>query len=139
MAEKRSVPAALGILIGPAIAYLSYLILVSGFSEYLQFICFSLFMLAGFDLAKSHISLSGVLTLLLLPAIPIAMYLNQTIAPVINQLSPTTIIVFWVASALLGAILAGLRPPVPGHSVYLRRLIGITLVLLAIIVAGFVL
>ena len=139
MAEKRSVPAALGILIGPAIAYLSYLILASGLSEYLQFICFSLFMLAGFDLAKSHISLSGVLTLLLLPAIPIAMYLNQTSAPVINQLSPTIIIVFWVASALLGAILAGLRPPVSGHPIYLRRLIGVTLLLLAIIVASFVL
>jgi hypothetical protein len=139
MAEKRSVPAALGILIGPAIAYISYLILVSGLSEFLQFLCFSLFMLAAFDLAKSRISLSGVLTLLLLPAIPIAMYLNQASAPVQNQLSPTTIIVFWVASALLGAILAGLRPPMPDCPVYVRRLVVVALGSLAIIAASFVL
>ncbi|MCP4007901.1 MAG: hypothetical protein GY726_00140 [Proteobacteria bacterium] len=122
MAEKRSIPAALGIFIGPAIAYLSYLILSSGLSEYLQLVCFGLFFLTGHDLAASRISLSGGLAILLLPAIPIAIYVNQAVMLPGNHLSPMMIIAFWVASALLGAIWAGMKPPVTSGSANVRRL-----------------
>lgn len=122
MAEKRSIPAALGIFIGPAIAYLSYLVFISGLNEFVQIICFALFLMAGHDLAESRISLSGSLTILLLPSIPIAMYLQQAAQPPQTQLSPSIIISLWVASALLGAILAGLRPPQPGNARNVTRL-----------------
>ena len=138
MAEKRSIPAALGIFIGPAIAYLSYLILSSGLSEYMQLVCFGLFFLTGHDLAASRISLSGVLAILLLPAIPIAIYVNQSVMLPGNHLSPTMIIAFWAASALLGAIWAGMKPPVAGGSANVRRLAISASALLLLIAATFV-
>jgi len=138
MAEKRSTPAALGIFIGPAIAYLSYLILSSGLSEYLQIICFGLFFLAGHDLATSRISLSGVLAILLLPAIPIAIYVNQALIQSGNHLSPTMIISFWAASALLGAIWAGMRPSAADSSANITRLVVSASGLFLLIAATFV-
>ena len=138
MAEKRSIPAALGIFIGPAIAYLSYLVFIAGLSEFVQIACFSLFLMAGHDLAKSRISLSGTLTLLLLPSIPIAMYLNQAPMSPGNQLSPGIIIALWVASALLGAIWAGLKPPIAGHSAHVTRLAVCATSLFLLIVVTFV-
>lgn len=139
MAEKRSIPAALGIFIGPAIAYLSYLILSSGLSEYVQLVCFALFLLAGHDLAVSKISLSGVLAILLLPAIPIAIYVNQAVMLPGNHLSPTMIIAFWAASALLGAIWAGMKPPAPDSTANVRRLVISASALFLLIAATFVL
>ncbi len=139
MAEKRSIPAALGIFIGPAIAYLSFLIFVTGFSEYTQIACFGLFFLAGHDLAKSRLSLSGILTILLLPAIPIAMYLNQATMPTTNHLSPTVIIALWAASVLMGAILAGLKPQPGGSAAIVTRLAVVASGLLALIVTTFIL
>jgi len=138
MAEKRSIPAALGIFIGPAIAYLSYLILLNGLSEFVQVVCFGLFVMAGHDLARSRISLSGVLTLLLLPAIPIAMYANQVPLSAEAHLSPTVIISLWVASALLGAIWAGIKPSTPGNAVHVTRLVIAATVLFLLIAATFI-
>jgi len=138
MAEKRSIPAALGIFIGPAVAYLSYLVLINGLNEFVQLVCFGLFVMVGHDLAKSRISLSGVLTLLLLPSIPIAMYLNQSAMPPENQLGPTVIIALWAASALLGAIWAGMKPPVAGYSAHLTRLAICATALFLLIAATFV-
>lgn len=122
MAEKRSIPAALGIFIGPAIAYLSYLILMSGLSEYAQIICFGLFFQTGHDLAKSRISLSGIVAILLLPAIPIAIYVNQAVTLPGSHLSPTMIIALWAASALLGAIWAGIKISTYNGSANVTRL-----------------
>ncbi len=138
MAEKRSVPAALGIFIGPAIAYLSYLIFTSGFNEFAQIACFALFLMAGHDLAKSRISLSGILTLLLLPAIPIAMYLNQAKVLAGHQLSPMVIIGLWVASVLLGALIAGRAPQMEGDSAHVTRLVISGSGLFVLIVAMFI-
>lgn len=139
MAEKRSIPAALGIVIGPAIAYISYLIFASGYSEFLQLLCFALFFVAGHDLAKSRISLSGILTLLLLPAIPIAMYLNLAQLPQGQQLSPVVIIGLWAISALAGAFMAAYRPAKPGDTRHVTRLAIIGTVLVLFIVATFLL
>lgn len=138
MAEKRSVPAALGIFIGPAIAYLSYLIFTSGFNEFAQIACFALFLMVGHDLAKSRISLSGILTLLLLPAIPIAMYLNQAKVLAGHQLSPVVIIGLWVASVLLGALIAGRAPQMEGDSAHVTRLVISASGLFVLIVAMFI-
>jgi hypothetical protein len=138
MAEKRSIPAALGIFIGPAIAYLSYLVFISGPNEIVQIGCFALFLMAGHDLAKSGISLSGTLTILLLPSIPIALYLQQASQPVQAQLGPSMIIALWVASALLGAVLAGLRPPRLGNTANVTRLVILASGLLLLLVATFV-
>ncbi|MEE9446839.1 MAG: hypothetical protein V3V09_02700 [Arenicellales bacterium] len=107
MAEKRSIPAALGIFIGPAIAYLSYHILKSGYNEFWQFACFALFFIAGHDIAKGGLSLLGLLTILLVPLIPIAMYVNQHPLTVGNHITPSSMVVFWAISALAGALLAG--------------------------------
>ncbi len=139
MAEKRSVPAALGIFIGPAIAYLSFLIFTTGFSEYTQIVCFGLFLLVGHDLAKSSLSLSGILTILLLPAIPIAMYLNQASMLTTNHLSPTVIIALWAASVLMGAILAGLKPQPGGSAANVTRLAVVASGLLALMLTTFIL
>jgi hypothetical protein len=139
MAEKRSIPAALGIFIGPAIAYVSFLIFVTGFSEYTQIACFGLFFLTGHDLAKSNLSLSGILTILLLPAIPIAMYLNQATMLTTNHLSPTAIIALWAASVLMGAILAGLNPQPGGSAANVTRLAVVASGLLSLIVTTFIL
>ncbi len=138
MAEKRSIPAALGIFIGPAIAYLSYLAFISGLNEFVQIACFALFLLAGHDLAKSGISLSGTLTILLLPSIPIAMYLQQAAQAPQFQLSPSMIIALWVVSALLGAVLAGLRPPQPGNTANVTRLVIMASGLFLLILATFI-
>lgn len=110
MAEPRSIPTALGILIGPSIAYVSFFIFSSGLSEFLQLLCFAAFFLAGHELARSRLSLSGVLIVLLFPAIPVAMYLSQS--PVVegNQLAPVIVIALWATSVLVGAIVAAYRP-----------------------------
>ena len=138
MAEKRSIPAALGIVIGPAIAYISFLIFTSGYSEFLQLLCFAFFFVAGHDLAKSRISLSGILTLLLLPAIPIAMYLNLAQVTGEQQLSPVFIIGLWVVSALAGAFMAAYRPAQSGDVRHITRLAILGTVLVLFIVATFV-
>jgi len=138
MAETRSIPAALGIVIGPGIAYLSFVIFTSGFSEFLQLLCFGLFFLAGYDLGKSRISLSGILTLLLLPAIPIAMYLNLAQLPAGQQLSPIVIIGLWAVSALAGAFMAAYRPAVPGETTHLTRLAILATVLVLLILGLFI-
>ena len=138
MAEKRSIPAALGIFIGPAVAYLSYLVFSSGLSEFAQIACFALFMMAGHDLAKSRISLSGTLILLLLPAIPIAMYLNQASGPVGHQLDSGFIIGLWVASVLLGALMAGRAPQTEGGSAHVTRLAICATGLFVLIAATFI-
>lgn len=137
MAETRSIPAALGIIIGPAIAYISFLIFTSTYSEFLQLLCFVLFFAAGHDLAKSRISLSGILTLLLLPAIPIAMYLNLAQVPEGQQLSPIVIIGLWVVSALAGAFMAAYRPTSPGDVRHVTRLAILGTVLVLFIVATY--
>jgi hypothetical protein len=139
MAEKRSIPAALGIFIGPAIAYLSYLIFISGFNEFAQLACFALFLIAGHDLAESGISLSGTMIILLLPSIPIAVYLQQAAMSPENQLSPSMIIALWVASALLGAVLAGLRPPRSRRATNVTRLAIMASALLVLLVVTFIL
>jgi hypothetical protein len=138
MAEKRSIPAALGIFIGPAVAYLSYLIFNSGLSEFAQIACFALFLMAGHDLAKSSISLSGSLTLLLLPAIPIAMYLSQASVPAGHQLSPVVIISLWVASVLLGALIAGRAPRAENSASHVTRLAICATGLFIVIAATFI-
>ena len=135
MAEKRSVPAALGIAIGPASAYLSYLILSLELNEFLQLLCFTLFLLAGHDLARSRISLSGVLTLLLLPSIPVGIYLAQVPLPHANHLGPKMIVALWAASALLGAILAGVRPLDAGKSGNVSRLAILACALLVLVLS----
>lgn len=138
MAEKRSIPAALGIVIGPAIAYTSFLIFSSDYSELLQLLCFALFFIAGHDLAKSRISLSGILTLLLLPAIPIAMYLNLAQIPPGQHLSPVAIIGLWAVSALAGAFMAAYRPVPQGDARHVTRLVILASVLVLFILATFV-
>ncbi len=138
MAEKRSIPAALGIVIGPGIAYVSFLIFTSGLSEFLQLLCFALFFLAGHDLAKSRISLSGILTLLLLPAIPIAMYLNLAQTPAGQQLSPVLIIGLWAVSALAGAFVAAYRPAATGDIKHVTRLAILATVLVLLIAAVYI-
>jgi hypothetical protein len=138
MAEKRSVPAALGIFIGPAIAYLSLLIFPSGLSEFAQVACFALFMMVGHDLAKSGISLSGTLSLLLLPSIPIALYLNQASVPVGHQLDPGIIIGLWVASVLMGALVAGRAPPTEGDASHVKRLVLFAIGLFVLLSATFI-
>lgn len=138
MAEKRSIPAALGIVIGPAIAYISFLIFTSGYSEFLQLLCFALFFIAGHDLAKSRISLSGILTLLLLPAIPIAMYLNLAQTTAGQQLSPVVIIGLWVVSALAGAFMAAYRPALQRDARYVTRLVVMGALLVLFILATFI-
>lgn len=138
MAEKRSIPAALGIVIGPAIAYISFLIFTSGYSEFLQLLCFALFFIAGHDLAKSRISLSGILTLLLLPAIPIAMYLNLAQTTAGQQLSPVVIIGLWVVSALAGAFMAAYRPALQRDAQYVTRLVVMGALLVLFILATFI-
>jgi hypothetical protein len=138
MAEKRSIPAALGIFIGPAVAYLSYLIFNSGLSEFAQIACFALFLMAGHDLAKSSISLSGILILLLLPAIPIAMYLSQASVPADHQLSPVVIISLWVASVLLGALIAGRAPRAENSVPHVTRLAICATGLFIVIAATFI-
>lgn len=138
MAEKRSIPAALGIFIGPAIAYISFLIFTAGLNEFLQLLCFGLFFLMGYDLAQSRISLSGILTLLLLPAIPIAIYLNFAVTPDGNQLTPFFIIGLWAASALIGAIFAAYRPAQTGASQRITRMAILATALLVIILATFI-
>jgi hypothetical protein len=138
MAEKRSIPAALGIFIGPAIAYLSFLIFNSGLNDFLQIVCFALFLVVGHDLAKSRISLSGTLILLLLPAIPIAMYLNQASVPAGHQLGPGIIIGLWVASVLLGALIAGRVLQTDGDSSHVTRLAICATGLFVLIAATFI-
>ena len=138
MAEKRSVPTALGIFIGPAIAYLSYQLLNQGISELLQLLCFAAFLLAGHDLAKGGLSLTGVLTVLFLPALPVAMYLNSLEPAQNGHLGPTMVIGFWVASTLLGAILAGVRPARAGAG-YITRLAILAVMLLLLVLASFLL
>jgi len=138
MAEKRSMPAALGIIIGPAIAYLSYWILAAGLSEFWQLLCFGVFALAGYDLAKNGLSLSGVLAILLVPALPIAMYLNAMSVSGVSHLQPAVIIGLWAASVLLGAIAAGLKPSAQEGSARIKRLLAIAIGLLLLIVASFI-
>ena len=138
MAEKRSVPTALGIFIGPAIAYLSYQVLNLGGPEGLQLLCFAAFMLAGHDIARGGLSLTGVLTVLMLPALPVAMYLNSLEVAGNLHLAPTMIIGFWAASALLGAVFAGTRPA-PGNSVHIVRLAMLAVILLMLVLASFLL
>ena len=136
MAEKRSVPTAMGLLIGPALGYLSYLVLSSGSSEALQLLCFAGFLLAGHDLVRGGLSLTGVLAVLFLPALPIAMYLNSVQVGDQQHLGPAMIIGFWVGSALLGAIFAGTRPArsATGH---VTRLAGLAVALLVLVLAGY--
>lgn len=117
MAEKRSIPAALGIFIGPAIAYLSYLVFKSSTSEFAQLLCFGAFILAGYELARSRISLSGLLSILFVPALPLAMYLNLTELTPGHRLTPIVVITLWVGSALLGAVIAGSRRHAGGPSI----------------------
>ena len=138
MAEKRSIPAALGIIIGPAIAYISFLIFTTAYSEFLQLLCFAFFFAAGHDLAKSRISLSGILTLLLLPAIPIAMYLNLAQVPEGQQLSPVVIIGLWAVSALAGAFMAAYRPAPVGDVRHVTRLAILGTALVLFILATFI-
>lgn len=132
MAEKRSIPAALGIVIGPAVTYISFLIFKSELSEVVQCICFALLFLAAFDLSRSSLSPTGVLTILLVPSIPIAMYLSQSALADANQLSPKLIISFWVASVLLGSLTAGMkaRQPSGDTSASVKRLVLLTSLLL---------
>lgn len=137
MAEKRSVPTALGIFIGPALAYLSYLVLISDVSEFAQLLCFGVFLLAGHDLARGGLSLTGVLAVLFVPAIPVAMYLNNIQQPAGYHLTPAMIIGLWIASTLLGAIFAGTRPSGSGGSRHLTRLVVLTVVLLLLVLASF--
>lgn len=137
MAEKRSVPTALGILIGPALAYLSYHILCSGMNEFIQVLVFALFVLAGHDLARGGLSLTGSLVVLFVPAIPVAIYLGTLAVPAGHQLGAQAIVALWVASALLGAVLAGRRSPGPGGAAHLTRLavlgVGLVLVVAALL------
>lgn len=135
--EKRSIPAALAICIGPATAYLSFLIFNSSINELLQLICFGLFFISGYDLAKSRISLSGVLTLLLLPTMPIALYLNQATLSAGNHLNQKAIIVLWVASALIGAIFAGRGQATQSNATNVKRLAIIASILLLFMLANY--
>ena len=135
MAEKRSIPAALGIFIGPAIAYLSFLILKLNLIEFVQLACFAAFLVVGADLARSRISLSGILTILFVPALPIALYLNQATSVAAHHLSPMMIIVLWVVSALTGAILAGLKPNNSTSPVF--RMVAMASVLMVLLLASF--
>jgi len=137
MAEPRSIPTALGILIGPSIAYVSFLIFSSGLSELLQLLCFAGFFLAGHELARSRLSLSGVLTVLLFPAIPVAMYLSLSIPAEGNQLGPVMVIALWATSVLVGAIVAAYRP-VRAKTLPATRLAVLAIGLLILIIATFV-
>ena len=136
MAEPRSVPTALGILIGPSIAYVSFLIFSSDLSELLQLLCFAAFFLAGHELSRSLRSLSGVLTVLLFPAIPVAMYLSQSVPAEGNQLGPVMVIALWVISVLVGAVVAAYRP-VHAKAQPATRLAVLTIGLLILIIATF--
>lgn len=138
MAEKRSVPTALGIFIGPAIAYLSYQVVNLEGPEGLQLLCFGAFLLAGHDIARGGLSLTGVLTVLMLPALPVAMYLNSLQVADNAHLAPVMIIGFWVASALLGAIFAGVRSA-PVAAVHVVRLAMLAVILLLLVLASFLL
>ena len=109
MKEKRAIPTALGIVIGPAIAYLSLLIFKHEISELAQCVCFALFVIAGYDLAECRLSPTGILSVLFIPAIPIAMYLAQSNITAGNHLDAKVIIFIWVASTLLGALYAGTK------------------------------
>ena len=109
MAEKRSIPTALGIVIGPATAYISFLLFQSGLSEFLQIFCFAMFLLAAYDLARSRLSLTGILTILFVPALPFVLTFSQSNIAAGNQLGAKLIILLWVASALLGAIGGGMK------------------------------
>ena len=109
MAEKRSIPTALGIVIGPATAYISFLLFQSGLSEFLQIFCFAVFLLAAYDLARSRLSLTGILTILFVPALPFVLTFSQSNIAAGNQLGAKLIILLWVASALLGAIGGGMK------------------------------
>ena len=135
MSEKRSIPAALGIFMGPAIAYLSFLIFKSNVSEFVQLICFAAFLVVGADLARSRLSLSGILTILFVPALPIALYLNQSTLQTENHLSPAVIIMLWIVSALTGAILAGLKPGKNASS--LPRMVAMASALMVLLIASF--
>ncbi len=109
MAEKRSIPTALGIVIGPTTAYISFLIFQSKLNEFLQFFCFVVFFIAAYDLAKSRLSLTGILTILLIPSLPFVLTLSQSIMATGNHLGAKLLILLWVASALLGAISGGMQ------------------------------
>ena len=135
MSEKRSIPAALGIFMGPAIAYLSFLIFKSNVNEFAQLACFAAFLVVGSDLAKSQLSLSGILTILFLPALPIALYLNQSVTQTGNHLSPMVIIMLWLVSALVGAILVGLKPGKNASSI--SRMTAMASVLMVLLIASF--
>ena len=135
--ETRSIPAALAICIGPATAYISFLIFNSNYNEFLQLICFGIFFVSGYDLAKSRISLSGVLTLLLLPTMPIALYLNQATLLAGNHLNQKAIIVIWAASALMGAIVAGMRHATQSNASNVKRLAIIASILLILMAVSY--
>ncbi len=109
MTEKRAIPTALGIVIGPAVAYLSLLIFKNEISEFAQCLCFVLLVVVGYDLARCRLSPTGILAVLFIPALPVAMYLAQSEIRDGNHLSAKIIIFIWVASTLLGALYAGTK------------------------------
>ncbi len=130
MAETRSIPTALGIVVGPAIAYVSYLLFQSGVNEYYQLICFGLFLWVGYELGRSRLSLSGALTVLLLPSIPVAIILSQDALAVSNHLSSKVIIAMWAASILLGTVLAGINSAQNNNAGSIKRLAILAIALL---------
>lgn len=110
MERNRSILTAMGILIGPMIAYLSFLAYKAQLNELIQLCFFLLFFITAFELAMAQISLSGCLVILLLPAMPVALYLVALPNNVGMQLTAKGIISFWVVSVLAGAILGRLKP-----------------------------
>ena len=135
MAEPRSIPTALGIIIGPASAYLSYWIFQSGANETAQALCFLSFAMAGHDIAKGGLSLLGTLFTLLAPTLPIALYLQQTTPVGSPLMSAATLAALWVIGVLLGAVWMGLRRSNKSGSQHLTRLAVLASVLVAVILA----
>lgn len=122
MAEKRSIPTALGIVIGPATAYISFLIFQSKLNELLHLFCFAVFFIAAYDLAKLRLSLTGILTILLVPSLPFVLTLSQSNVATGNHLGAKLLMLLWVASALLGAISGGMKAG-HEHAINIKRLV----------------
>ena len=141
MAEKRSIPTALGILIGPATAYISFLIYTStalnGIGELGQVLVMACFALAAHDISKGGLSLVGTLFTLLAPALPIALYLRLT--PPISEtlLSSSSLMMLWAASSLVGAIIAGTQPNRPSTAHLTRLAVLSTLLVAGILIQSF--
>ncbi len=135
MAEKRSIPTALGILIGPATAYLSYHIFSTSIHELAQILCLVSFLLVGHDLAKGGLSLSGILFVVFAPVLPIALYLRTSSPDPDAYLNSITLMALWLFSTLIGAIIAGMRPEQKNNH-HLSRLAAQATLLVVIIVTS---